>query len=176
MKTLNKFILLGLVAGIVACGNKEEPKNSPEVEDTIEEAVDLSGMEEVSLSDYQMEASIYIPNNKKPEIMGTDWGSTEIRVGEYFGLEILPSGISVAEFKEQLATDLVYTIAYIEDSENLVIYTKSIEGSDIKAEHHFFMNVEVKGELFEIKSLAEMGFSKLSVEKMVNAAKTFKLN
>lgn len=179
MKTLNKFLFLALITGFVACGApKEEAQEETNSESTenVEEAADLAGMEEVSLADYQMESSISLPMDRKPDIVATDWGSIEIRIGDKFGIEILPAGISVAEHKEELASDLVYNIEYLEDSENLVVYKKSIEGSDIDAEHHFFMNFEADGELYEIKSLADMSFKKPQVDKMVNSAKSFKLN
>lgn len=178
MKNLNKIIILGLTSVFMACGGPEETKEESGDATSVEETTteDLSGMDELALDDFQLFGSIYLPNDKKPLVVTTDWGSTEIRVGDYFGIEILSAGISVEEFKTQLAEDLVYTIEYIEDSENLIIYSKSIEGSDIKPEVHFFMNYEGNGELFEIRSVADESFTKPSIEKMVKSAKTFKLN
>jgi hypothetical protein len=179
MKTINKFILLSLITGITACSSQEEKTETEAADTTIvaeDATIALEGMEEQSLSEYELPGSIYLPMTQKPEIIATDWGSLEIRIGDNFGIEILPSGLSVEEHREELSKDLVYTIEYLKETERLVSYQKSIKDSDIKPEHHFFMNIEANGELYELKSLAEGSFSKGSIDKMIKAANSFKMN
>jgi hypothetical protein len=179
MKTLNKFILLGLITSIVACGGPEDnnkPESSNESSVVEENQTDTEGMEVQSLNEFELPGSILLPMTQKPDIIKTDWGSIEIRIGDNFGIEIMPSGLSVAEHKEELAKDLVYSVEYLEETNTLLSYKKAIKDSDIKSEHHFFMNMESDGELYEIKSLAEGSFSKINIDKMIKAATSLKMN
>ena len=171
MKKTN-IVFLGLaIIGITACGPSEEKANKEDLKnDTVESAekntpADLTDMEEVDLSEAGLPLSIFIPNNNgKPEIKATEWGSIEIRIADNFGLEIVPSGISVEERKTELNNDIVYTYNFIEDSPLLITYEQSIPDSGVEPEHHFFMNTEIAGELIEIRSIGDMGFKKLQVE------------
>ena len=178
MKKIKYLVIAFIAAGLLACGPKENSsessnENTEKSNSTQEEnAVDLSNMMEIDLTDYGFTSSFFIPKDKgKPEIAATDWGSIEIRIGKNYGLEIMPNGISIEERKAELAADIVYNYTYLEDKMNLIVYEQSIPDSDVKPETHFFFNMELNGELVEVRSLQDMSFNKRHVEVMVSSAK-----
>ena len=153
------------ILGLIACGggensSKENTTDESAMSEESKREADYKGMEMLDLTPYDIYASIYIPDASKgkPEISTTDWGSIEIVVGKNYGVEVAPAGLTVEEKKAELEADLVYSIEYIEDSPDKIVYKKVIKqmaenSDDYKPEVHFFMNVDTGGEMFEVKSL-----------------------
>lgn len=173
---MRKLRLLSLFAIIVlfsACGGGEE-KSSATEEETLNENYDK--MIQTDLSEYGLNATIYIPDESKgkAEISETSWGSINIEVGENFGLEIIPFGMSIEDKKIELQGDLVYNTEYIEQTENLLVFTKVIKDSDMEPEVHFFYVTKVDGEQVEVKNTKDRTFRKEAVDKMVESAKSLK--
>lgn len=172
MKLLNQLIIVTAVSLAFACGNGST--NESEGEKLSENNVETEGMKQVDLSEYELNASISIPDDSKgkAEIISTDWGSIEINVSDWYSIEIVPYGISIAEKKAELASDLVYSVEYLTEEENLILYKKTIAESDVDPEFHFFMTTEVDGELVEVKSAGDKAFTKKQIETMISSAKT----
>lgn len=182
MKTIKYLGFATLLLSLIACGGNTstEKENSEETisQEAGTEKNDLTGMHQVDLSAYNLNASMYVPDDSKGKttIATSSWGSIEISNGNTFALEIVPFGMSLAEKKEELAGDLVYTIEYLKENDQLIVYKKSIKDSETEAEYHFFMNVEIDGEIVEIKNSMEGSFSQRNIEKMVESARSLTPN
>lgn len=164
---------------MMACGSGET--NSDANAETASEnsegsSEDYSGMREVDLSDYGISASIMTPPETKGklEIEETSFGSLVIKVGDKFGVEIVPFGLTIAEAKEEMDQGGLYQIEILEEGENHLLYKKSIPDSEVQEEFHIFMNVEMNGEIYEIKSLAEIELKEAQARNILKAAKSFK--
>lgn len=181
MKLLRTFTILSFSILLFACGDNsavEANENEAAEEATMKEETTLKNAVDIDLSQYDLAASISIPDESKgkAEVSLTDAGSIVIKVGTNFNLDIQAYGISVAEKKDELASDLVYEIEYIEESENSILYKKSIKDSDITPEYHFFLNKEIDGDIVEVKNGLEEFFSQKAVEKMMQSANSLKAN
>ena len=172
MKLLNQLILATVVSLAFACNSG--PANDSESNQKSELNVQTEGMKQIDLSEYELNAHMFVPDDSKgkADIIATDWGSIEINVADWYGIEIIPYGMTLSDKKAELKSDLVYTVDYIVEEENLILYKKTISGSDVDPEFHFFMTTEIDGELVEVKSSADQSFTKKQVEKMINSAKT----
>jgi hypothetical protein len=177
MKIKNTLCILAVSTIMMACGGnqqKDATESNSETEGTENASeMDLNTMAEVDLSDFDLNASIYIPDDSKgkPEINTTNFGSIQIVVGKDYGIEIVPFGLTVSEKKEELEGDLVYDIEYLSESDNSIYFKRTIKDSDVKAEFHFFMTKEINGDLIEIKSLNQT-YSERAIEKMIQSAKS----
>tara|TARA_R110000868_G_scaffold121081_5_gene321287 strand:+ start:55 stop:576 length:522 start_codon:yes stop_codon:yes gene_type:complete len=173
MRKLRLLSLFALIVLFSACGSGEE-KSSAKEEETLNE--NYNKMIQTDLSEYGLNATIYIPDESKgkAEISETSWGSINIEVGENFGLEIIPFGMSIEDKKIELQGDLVYNTEYIEQTENLLVFTKVIKDSDMEPEVHFFYVTKVDGEQVEVKNTKDRTFRKEAVDKMVESAKSLK--
>lgn len=178
MKILKQSILLSCLAFLIACGGKTNPEetNSSENENAPipTEKVDYSNMHEIDLSEYNVPAFIFIPNENKgkAKIEETAYGSVQIEVGERFGIEVLPFGLSLTEFKAELENDMVFQVEIIEETENYITYQKTIADSGTEAEFHFFFSKNLEGDLFEVKSMSEKEFSEGALKEMLKSAKS----
>ena len=173
MKKLFPISVIAFSLLMIAC-NQTTQNSADSANEATEQAADTEGMKSVDLSEYDIDANISLPDESKGEvdILATDWGSVEIRVGNRFGIEIVPYGMTVEEKKAEIEGDLVYQTNFIEESESLIVYERNIKDSEIEKEYHFFFNSESNGDLFEIKSLDEK-YSKSAIELMVQSAKSF---
>jgi hypothetical protein len=169
------FILMASLF-LFSCGGttetKEESNNTEELS-----TESYEGMTEVNLSEFGLEATIQIPDESKgkAEITETSFGSIQIVVGQNYGIEIVPFGLSIDEKKEELAGDLVYNVEYLTENPTLIEFKRTIKESDVEEEYHFFMSKELNGEVYEIKSISEMSFKKFALKSMVNSAKSLKM-
>ena len=177
MKKIIPIAVLGLSIFLAACENSSTTNDTEESTEAVEETKAAANMEALDLSEYGMPATIPIPDASKgkAEVNMTDWGSLEIRVGNRYGIELVPYGMSVAEVKAELESGLVYEINFIEATDQLLFYEKQIKDSDIAPEYHFFFTAEMQGDIVEIKSLGE-AYSKGAVEAMIASAKSFAAN
>ncbi|MEQ8625510.1 MAG: hypothetical protein RJQ00_03745 [Vicingaceae bacterium] len=172
MKLLNQLIIATVVSLAFACGNGST--NESEDEKLSENNLQTEGMKQIDLSEYELNATISVPDESKgeAEVVATDWGSIVISISDWYGIEIVPFGISIEEKKAELTADLVYSVEYLTEEENLIMYKKTIAESDVDPEFHFFMTTEINGELVEVKSAGDQTFTKKQVEAMINSAKT----
>ncbi|MEX2379100.1 MAG: hypothetical protein WD530_00025 [Vicingaceae bacterium] len=175
MKTKNLLLMAGLAVLLAACGGNAEKQNDADAESKENSKVaDYSQMQLVSLSEYNIPAEIYIPNENKGKAMINEnpAGGVEIIVGDRFGIEIFPFGLTKEEMKAELENDLVYSIEYIEEDDKSMLYKKSIKDSDIDPEFHFFLEAEIKGDIYEVKSINQMEFKESAAKEMLKAAKS----
>ena len=174
MKKIISIAVLGLSLFLTACENSSPSNEAEESTETVETSTPAANMEAIDLSEYDLPATISIPDASKgkAEVIMTDWGSVEIRVGSRYGIELVPFGMSVADIKGELESDLVYEINFLEATDNLLFYEKQIKDSDIDPEYHFFYTAEMEGDIVEIKSLGE-AYSKGAVEAMIASARSF---
>tara|TARA_B110000503_G_C7131325_1_gene406925 strand:+ start:1294 stop:1608 length:315 start_codon:yes stop_codon:yes gene_type:complete len=99
-----------------------------------------------------------------------------VEVSDKFGIDINPFGLKVSEKKEELNGDLVYTIEYIEDTADKIIYKKSItDNEEIEAEYQFYLTKSIGGELFSLQSLPKV-FSQKAIDKMILSAESVNAN
>ena len=147
--------------------------DSTEVEATMEE--DYSGMKEVDLTEYGITASIMVPGDEKGklEVEETSWGSLTMKVGEKFGIEIVPFGLTLEEMKAEMDQGGVYEIEILEETNDHILYKRSIPNAEVKEEFHFFMYKEMNGESYEIKSMADMELKESAARNALKAAKSF---
>lgn len=181
MRTLRISLFTLSILSLIACGG-EASKEAGSEEDTMTDEAAMEGednydqMTKVNLSDYDIAASIYIPDESKgkSEIQATDWGSITINVGKNFGIELVPFGMSIEEKKAELDGDLVYTVEYLEETPESIYYTKTIRDSDMEPEYHFFSNKEIEGDIIEVKNIEDGMFKKTAIELMMKSARSLK--
>ena len=174
--TLSTLIISALFACSSGGGNDTtaDGADSTQVENAAAE--DYSDMTEVNLSEYGIAASIMVPgeNKGKLEMEETSWGSITLKVGDKFGIEIVPFGLTLEEMKAEMDQGGVYQIEIIEEDPNYLLYKRSIPNAEVKDEYHFFMYKEINGESYEIKSMADMELKELAARTALKAAKSLK--
>jgi len=180
MKKLQFIGTLIIAISIVACGgdSKSTDTSSPETTESVEtKAENYKGMELANLSDYGVEGSLQIPDKSKgpPKIQTSAIESIEIMVGDAFGIEVIPFGQTVAEKKAELDGDLVYSIEYVEETPEKILYKKTIKESDIDPEYHFYITKYLNGEPFSVQSLNKV-YKQKSVERMIVSAESLTAN
>lgn len=180
MKKIQLIAALAISASVIACGGEAKSTDSTtETSETSKPATSsvdkYKGMELVDLSEFGVFASLQIPNGEKGpvKIQNSATESVEILSGANYGIEVIPFGVSVAEKKEELDNDLVYTIEYIENTPEKIVYKKTIKDSDVEAEFHFYLTKEIDGETYSIKSLNKV-FREKAVEKMIVSAESLR--
>ena len=174
MKTLKFIGAIAISFSLLACGGESKTEGyDAATENEAAAKADYKGMELVNLSEFAVNASIQLPDEDKGprQIQNSTTESVEIMVGDAFGIEIIPFGLSVAEKQQELNGDLVYTIEYLEETPEKIVYTKTIKDSEINPEVHFYLTKEINGEPFAVKTLNKV-YNKKSVEKMVLSAES----
>lgn len=175
MKFNKQIILIAVATILMSCGgaaNGDQDANQDATGKTDSADANYEGMVKVNLSDYNVPAEIYIPGEKegKATINETSWGSVEITVGDNFGIEIVPFGMSKEDKKTELDGDMVYQTEYIKETDNMIIYKSSIKDSEVAPEMRFFIQKTVGDDTFEIKSMNDKAFNKRAVDVMVKSA------
>lgn len=178
MKKVVYALSLFAATALVACGGDNtntENNNAEEQLNETEETVNTAGMHAVDLIEYDIAASIMVPDDTKgkTEISATDFGSVQIIVGKRFGVEIVPFGMFLDEAKDALVNSVLNN-EITEEGDNFFVYKQSIPDGNGEEWFHFFYNAEVNGEVYEIKSLSNEKFKASHINKMLTAAKTFK--
>ncbi len=178
MKTIKFSLILCMGLLLAACGGSETADASSNEETSATEetqAPNMDNMEVMDLNEYDIPATIGLPHDGggTPELTLTDFGSLIITMGDQFGIEIIPFGLGRDEFKEELKAGLVYEISFVEENEAYFVYEQQIPDSDVAPEVHFFMNKEIDGEVYEIKSLESGSFKRGAINKMLESAETF---
>jgi len=169
---LSAFVLIGFTS----CGGDSQSADGVVVEDN-NEAPKLKGYEELNLSEWGYNLSVMVPNaeaNGAPEVVLTERGTLEIKVGTAFGIEIMYGEGDVELLKMDLKEDLVFSHEIIKEEENALIYSQDIPDAGVKTQNHFFYKAVVGADVFEVRELLDGEFGKGMIEKMLAAAKTLK--
>lgn len=181
MKRSNLLLLAASLFAFTACssggGNADaESTEETTMEEAVEMDTDYTGMVEVDLNEYGVMASLMVPGDDKGrlEVSETSWGSIEVRVGEKFGMEIVPFGLSLEEGKAELDQGGVYTIEVLEENESMILYKRTIPNAEVKDEVHFFMTHTIDGEIYELKTMADMELKEAHVREIMKSAMSMK--
>jgi hypothetical protein len=157
---------------LFACGGSETENISDKVE-----TVSLKGLEELSLVEYGYDLSIMIPRadmNGAAEVGLTERGTLEIVIGLDYGLEIMFGDGNIELLKKDLKEGLVFNSEIVKEEENALVYIQEIPDSGVKTQNHFMYRVEVGGNIYEVRDIAEREYGSGMIEKMLESAKTIK--
>ncbi len=187
---MKKFLIaLVIASGLVfSCTDANDIANANLSEEGVIDYVELDSvdMEEIILSDYDLNMSILLPlvgnangETIKPEIIHDDgdylWF---INIGEYFHLVIedyAKEFNKVLEEKQRLAAKAnIFSIEYIIDKRNLIFYKRDLlEGNGGRSTYHCFGEVNIDGYNYILRS-ADGGGYKQILQDMVMAIKSAK--
>lgn len=157
---------------LVACGGSESETSPDEVE-----VVSLKGLEKLDLTDYGYNLSIMIPRadmNGTADVRLTERGTLEIVIGLDYGLEIVFGDGDIELLKTDLKEGLVFNSEIVKEENNALIYTQDIHDSGVKTQNHFMYRVEVGGNVYEVRDIAEREYGSGMIDKMLKSAKTIK--
>lgn len=200
------YFTIALASLFVSCesDNSEQPKEKEKTEVTEENnepAVDLSELREFAMADYDLEATIFIPENhfmisdeeeglEEPVVTHSDgeakWDLT-MRSNKNWSITIEDwddEEKTVALEKEiHKETSEVYDYKYIEEGSDYLLYQRALKsGSTTMDEktasklpnYHFVVVKNINGTYITIKSNDLGEFRKVSAQKMLNAARAIK--
>ena len=175
----------GVVSLMLSCNNSEA--NLIETLDSDLSNIDYSEFEGKSLKEYGIPALIMLPDQTsnigaaiEPEILHAEGDfKWEIAIGPNFTLKIEDFGNEknmVQEEKDRLARIKFYTIEYLIDEADLIMYKRTLNYSEkaagnesVGAEHvtyHCYGTREIDGITYVLRSRDE-GFHKPIIETMV---------
>jgi len=193
-------------AALFSCESEESntPKESTEhqVEEVKKEVtIDLKNLREFDMADYDLEATIYVPEKhymiseeeeglEDPVIKhseGEAYWELSMRSDKNWNITIEDWGDeekTIALEKEiHNETTSVYAYNYIEEGDDFLMYQRSLNsGSTTMDEktasklpnYHFVVIKKINGVYITIKSNDLGDFRKISVQKMLNAARAIK--
>lgn len=204
MKKIYFTIALASLFASCESDNSEQPKEKEKTEVTEENkepAVDLSELREFAMADYDLEATIFIPENhfmisdeeeglEEPVVTHSDgeakWDLT-MRSNKNWSITIEDwddEEKTVALEKEiHKETSEVYDYKYIEEGSDYLLYQRALKsGSTTMDEktasklpnYHFVVVKNINGTYITIKSNDLGEFRKVSAQKMLNAARAIK--
>ena len=133
--------------------------------------IDSSKYKAVDLSEFNISRTILISNEVPEKIGQTAMGTVEISVGEKYAIEVVPNPLSIAEKKMELESDLLYTIDYLEESENHIFFSKEIENSGIEPEYHFYLLMDSSNDQIAIKTQEILQLNKEKAEAILESFK-----
>ena len=154
-----------------------------------ENTVDYYQFKQVDLSDYDLLATIYIPDETagigasyETIIEHDEEFKWKISAGPNFQLFIEDWGANsnkIQEFKKGIKADEVFKVSILSEDKNTIIYKRSlikhINVPKYKHEsYHIYALVELDGYYYEIKN-REAGDSKKVVEFMAKSVKSLRL-
>lgn len=186
----------------IACGSdKTENEEEITTENPTESAIDLSELREFPLTDYELDAVMYVPKNhfmvsdeeeglEEPKVIHNEgeakW-NISMRSNKNWNITIEDWGDekkSIALEKEiHLETSEVYDYNYLEEGSDYLLFQRQLKsGSTTMDEEtasklpnfHFVVVKNIGDTYFTIKSNDLGEFRKISAEKMLNAARAFK--
>ncbi|MCT4581896.1 MAG: hypothetical protein N4A35_10795 [Flavobacteriales bacterium] len=200
------FFTLAIASFFISCEGENKEKVDQKEEkvdqkDTQEPAIDLSELREFEMNDYDLEATIFIPENhfmiseeeeglEDPVVTHSDgeakWDLT-MRSNKNWSITIEDWGDeekSVGLEKEiHKETSEVYDYKYIEEGTDYLLFQRALKsGSTTMDEktasklpnYHFVVVKNVNGTYITIKSNDLGEFRKISAQKMLNAARAIK--
>lgn len=177
---LKHIFLFTATFGLVACGSGGEQNEQASTDSTkvINQATDADygQMQEVKLNDFGLMASIYLPSENKGPLMvkESSYGTIVMKVGERFGLEVVPFGLSIIEKRNELEQGTVFKIEVLEERQEYMLYRKFIPGSEVLEEFHIYLTKEIDGELIAVKSIDDMELKEAQAREVLKSAKSLK--
>lgn len=204
MKKIYFTLALATVFASCESGKTEQPNEKEEIkvtEEIKEPAVDLSELREFSMADYDLDATIFIPENhfmiseeeeglEDPVVTHSDgeakWHLT-MRSNKNWNITIEDWGDevkSIALEKEiNKETSEVYDYNYIEEGNDYLLFQRALKSGSTTMEektasklpnYHFVVVKNINGNYITIKSNDMGDFRKISAKKMLNAARAIK--
>ncbi len=185
---LISFVILGL--GFSSCTEDV----ADDAQDPVEEDNNYEYFQELSLADYDIPATIMLPDERanigastNPEVTHKEGGfKWDIQVGPNFKMHIEDWGANknlVAEKKKQLKDLEIYEINYIVDKPDFIIYelklkVKGISEADKSVgvthkAYHVFGEKVIDDITYEFRSPDE-GFERMIIEKMAKSIRSVK--
>lgn len=190
MKTfVHILVIFSLASFLFSCNDAESETESIE---TDLNNIDYSEFEGKSLKDYGIPALIMLPDQTsnigaaiEPEILHEEGDfKWEINIGPNFTMKIEDYGNEknmVQEEKDRLARIKFYSVEYLVDEPDLIMYKRTLNYSDkaagseaVGAEHityHCYGTSEVDGITYVLRSRDE-GYHKPIIETMVKTVKS----
>lgn len=200
------FISITIISALFSCNN-----DSNKVEENItdkntevnseENPIDFSELREFNLSNFDLEATIFIPEShymvseeeegvEDPVVEHSDgeaiW-NLHMRSNKNWDITIEDWGeekMSIAKEKEiHKETSEVYDYNYIEEGEDFMLYQRALKSGSTTIDektasklpnYHFFVVKNINGSFITIKSNDLGEFRKISAKKMLNSARTIK--
>tara|TARA_R100001015_G_C4632306_1_gene195693 strand:- start:2219 stop:2815 length:597 start_codon:yes stop_codon:yes gene_type:complete len=173
-----KHIILSTIAfSLIACGSGGGNSDSDATDSTAVESnemqEDYSQMQEVDLSEYGVMASMYVPNGNLM-IEESGYGSIVLRVGDRFGIEVVPFGMEIVEKRNELEAGTVFQVEVLEERTDYMFFKKFIPGSEVLQEFHVYLTRDINGELVAVKSLDDMEMKEAQAREVLKSAKSIK--
>ena len=175
---IKHIILSTMVFSLVACGSGGGNSDSDATDSTAVESnemqEDYSQMQEVDLSEYGVMASMYVPNGNLM-IEESGYGSIVLRVGDRFGIEVVPFGMEIVEKRNELEAGTVFQVEVLEERTDYMFFRKFIPGSEVLQEFHVYLTRDINGELVAVKSLDDMEMKEAQAREVLKSAKSIKV-
>lgn len=167
-KLLIAFAIPALFLSACNGGGEEEGTDGQ-----VEIPESLKGMMTLNLSEQGLPFSLMIPDTTKNklEVVAQPYGDTEVRVGDYFQVQIAVGG-DIALRKSDLNEDLLYKATILQEDGTSIFYKQEIEGSNLDPEYHFYLVKNVNGADYEIQDIKSgETYSEKAALKMFDSAK-----
>jgi len=157
----NLILPLSIVLSLffASCGQSGDSSVAEEAEVVNDlPAVLVNGTNELDLSEYFMPFSMYVPDSNRgiPEVIETGYGETIVKVGPTFNM-IIAEGGDMANRKNEISDDLMYSNTIIEEGDGFIIFKSEIEGSFVDPEFHFYAVKNINGVDYEFKDNKDEG-------------------
>lgn len=168
----NLLYVFAFILAFTSCGGGEATKTeSQEKQSEFSELI--SDYTYLDLSEYGYAIEIPVPNDSisEPKIQLEPTGELVISHGKYFRLAV-GTNADLAYKKEDIELSDVYTSEFITDSDSLLVYKQTIEGTSVEPKHHFYYTRLINNNLFEFYSFeTNENYSLRWVERMVECVK-----
>lgn len=160
---------------ITSCGNSSINTSKPDdaTAQKSEFSELISDYKYLDLSEYGLAIEVPVPNDSISEatVNMEPTGELVISHGKYFRLAICTNA-DVAYKKEDIELNDVYTTEFLTNSDSLLVYKQSIEGTSIEPKHHFYFTRLINNNLLEFYSFeTNENYSLRWVERMLECAK-----
>ena len=204
---MKKIIFPILISAFIfSCESEEIKTEKTTTEETVTEekkepTIDLKNLREFDMSDYDLEATIYVPEKhymiseeeeglEDPVVKhseGEAYWELTMRSDKNWNITIEDWGDEVKtialEKEIHKETEDVYAYTYIEEGDDYLMYQRSLNSGSTTLDektasklpnYHFVVIKKINGVYVTIKSNDLGDFRKLSVQKMLNAARAIK--
>ena len=177
MKKLLVLLCIPMSFLFVQCNSGEEDEK--ENDKGTAQTMDLGNVDEIDMEEHGFQILVKVPaagpTVPEPMINVLDWGAAEIRVGQNFQIQISASEGDISQKKADINLDDVYETTFIIDEDNALFYSSTVRGTDLEAEHHFFVIITDGNKAYEVENIKGESFSEEVAERMFNLAKAIKI-
>lgn len=133
------------------------------------------GKVELDLTQYGIEASIFVPDTTKlpASLEAKDYGELNIHLGDKYHFSFIEGGDMNLK-KSDLESDLLFVSTILEENPNMIIYKSDLPDGSVTY-HHFYAIINVNGIDFEVSDM-NMGesLSEENIRRMVDILNTLK--